>query len=84
MENILWGDLQKYHDSTLKDAHLKTLLADQNRNDAFVTRFQDIIFDYSHEKLDLPARNLLGKLVEDSHLRERIQAQFRGVHHFLV
>ena len=33
--------------------HLKDLLRDSERNKAFVTKYQDIIFDYSHEKMTL-------------------------------
>lgn len=79
MQDTLWADLQQYYDETLKGTHLKELLADEKRNAMMIGQFQDIIFDYTHEKLDFKGKELLKKLAEDAKLFKKIQAQFKGV-----
>lgn len=50
--DTLWGDLREYYDGVLKKNHLRELLKDEKRNKDFTCQFEDIVLDYTHEKID--------------------------------
>jgi hypothetical protein len=79
MQDTLWADLQQYYDSTLKGTHLRDLLADNTRNELLICQFENLVFDYTHEKLDIKAKELLEKLADSAKLAHRIEDQFKGV-----
>lgn len=51
MEQYPWSHLTQSYE-TLKSHHLKELLANQQRNSSLITKYEDLIFDYTHEKLN--------------------------------
>lgn len=70
--------LKKYHDETLGKVHLKTLLADKDRNAQLRTNWESIVFDMTHSKLDGQALDLLRKIVDEAKVFDKIQAMFKG------
>lgn len=51
MQDYPWSSLSKHYQA-IKGHHLKELLANSHRNSSLITRYEDLIFDYSHEKLN--------------------------------
>lgn len=80
MESLPWSELQHHYDSEVKSHHLKTLLQDEARNDLLKVEFDNIILDYSHVKMNSNTLKHLEKLVEKTHLFEKIEAMFKGVY----
>lgn len=58
--------------------HLKHLLQDPNRNACLRTEFNDVILDFTHQKIDLKTMNLLAKVTEESKVFEKIDQMFGG------
>lgn len=46
-----WSSLLHHYQHDLKNTHLRDLLQDRERNDKLQTQFEDLIFDYTHEKV---------------------------------
>lgn len=81
MESALpWDDLLNHYASDIKTQHLKSLLADESRNDKLKVEFDNIILDYSHIKMNPNTVTLLESLVSKSHLFDQIEAMFKGVY----
>jgi glucose-6-phosphate isomerase len=57
---------------------LKELLKDNERNKQFQIAYEDIIFDYSHEKIDVKDRDKLIDLYEKKNVKEQFQKMFKG------
>jgi glucose-6-phosphate isomerase len=73
-----WRKLTKHYKDT-KGVEMKTLFAaDPNRFDAFSTRFDDILLDYSKNILTADTLPLLIKLAKECGLKAAIDAQFNG------
>jgi len=62
----------------LSKTHLRNLIADENRNSKCVISFENLIFDFTHEKLDLETIDLLEKLAEERNVRHKFEQMFNG------
>ena len=62
----------------LSSTHLRNLLSDASRNEKLKLEFNDILFDYSHQKVDAETVKLLGELAEETKIKERFKEMFRG------
>jgi glucose-6-phosphate isomerase len=67
---------EKY--SQLSKTHLRDLLKDSERNSALSIHYDNILFDFSHQKLDQETLDLLVKLSEERKIKEKFQAMFSG------
>ena len=73
-----WKALQA-HQKTMKDVHLRTLFADDaERGERLIAEAVGIHLDYSKNRVTDETLALLRRLAEESGLRERIEAMFRG------
>jgi glucose-6-phosphate isomerase len=62
----------------LSKTHLRELLKDSERNNTLSIIYDNILFDYSHEKIDTETLELLVKLAEERKIKEKFQAMFSG------
>ena len=62
----------------LEKTHLRQLLSDTKRNSILINRFENIILDYTHEKLDEETITLLEKLSDDLKIMDKFEAMYRG------
>src|ERR1700688_1898388 len=77
-ERPAWNALQAHHQQ-IQGRHLKQLFADDPaRGERFTVETGGIFLDYSKNRITDETLKLLIKLAEESHLRERIDAMFRG------
>jgi len=75
-----WAALQA-HQKKIAPMHLRKLFADDpNRAERFTLASCGIYLDYSKNRISDETMGLLVQLAEQSGLRERIQAMFRGEH----
>lgn len=58
--------------------HLRELLKDNERNKNFVIQFQDLIFDYTHEKIDQETLKALIALYNENKVPQKFEAMFKG------
>ena len=73
-----WAALEKHYQQ-VKGLHLKQLFADDaKRGERFVAEGAGLYFDYSKNRVTDETLKLLLQLAEQSGLRERIDAMFRG------
>jgi glucose-6-phosphate isomerase len=73
-----WKTLEDHYQK-IRDVHLRTLFAeDPRRGERFACEAVGIYLDYSKNRITEETLNLLLQLAESSHLRERIDAMFRG------
>jgi len=73
-----WTSLQAHYD-TIKDATMKDLFAqDPSRFDKFSSKFEDILLDYSKNRVTEPTMDLLYKLAEQQDVVGKAQAMYRG------
>lgn len=63
----------------MKATHLRTLLADQARNDAFFVPYGEAVLDYSRQKVDVATMDKLFQLAEKVGLEEKKEKMFSGV-----
>src|SRR6516162_6710768 len=67
------------HYKQIKDVHLRQLFADDpKRAERFTAEAAGVFLDYSKNRITDETLNLLIQLAEESGLRERIDAMFRG------
>jgi glucose-6-phosphate isomerase len=77
-ERPAWKALERHH-SQIQDLHLRTLFADDpRRGERMTAEAAGIYLDYSKNRITEETITLLLKLAEESGLRERIDAMFRG------
>ena len=77
-ERRAWRALQTHH-ATLRDVHLRTLFAeDPRRGERFALEAVGLYLDYSKHRITDETLRLLVALAEESGLRGRIDAMFRG------
>jgi glucose-6-phosphate isomerase len=62
----------------LSSTHLRTLLADDARNAKLNIQSENILFDFSHQKLDAETVELLLELADERELKSKFEAMFRG------
>ncbi|MFY9772276.1 MAG: glucose-6-phosphate isomerase [Xanthobacteraceae bacterium] len=73
-----WASLEKHY-QTLKDVHLRQLFAeDRNRGTRFAVEGAGLYLDYSKNRIIDETLRLLLQLAQESALRDRIDAMFRG------
>src|SRR5580698_5420286 len=73
-----WKALEKHYE-TIRQQHLRDLFAkDPSRGTSFSAEAEGVYFDYSKHRITKETLTLLLKLAEESGLRERIDAMFRG------
>ena len=67
------------HYTQIKDVHLRTLFAqDPTRGERFTVEAEGLYLDYAKHRITDETIILLVNLANESHLRERIDAMFRG------
>jgi glucose-6-phosphate isomerase len=75
---MAWKKL-KTHASELQKTHLRTLFAeDPQRGETMVLEAAGLFLDYSKNRITAETIQLLTELAEESGLRDRIDAMFRG------
>jgi len=73
-----WKALEEHYQK-VRDLHLRTLFAEEpGRGERFALEAAGIYLDYSKNRITDETLRLLLALAEDSGLRERIEAMFRG------
>jgi glucose-6-phosphate isomerase len=73
-----WKDLGAHY-KKIRDLHLRQLFAnDPKRGEHFAAEAVDLYLDYSKNRITAETLPLLIRLAEESRLRERIDAMFRG------
>ncbi|OAF09248.1 glucose-6-phosphate isomerase [Bradyrhizobium centrolobii] len=73
-----WAALERHY-QTVKDVHLRQLFAeDRKRGDRLAIEAAGIYLDYSKNRITDQTLTLLLRLAEESGLRDRIDAMFRG------
>ena len=73
-----WAALEKHYHK-IKDVHLRQLFAeDRERGERLAVEAAGIYFDYSKNRITDETLRLLLQLAQESGLRERIDAMFRG------
>ena len=77
-ERRAWRVLQNHY-KNIRDLHLRNLFAeDPNRGERMTAEAAGIFLDYSKNRITDETVKLLVKLAEESGLRARIDAMFRG------
>src|SRR5580693_4108363 len=73
-----WAALERHYEA-IKDVHLRQLFAeDHKRGDKLAVEAAGIYLDYSKNRITDETLTLLRRLAEESGLRDRIEAMFRG------
>src|SRR6185437_13139425 len=73
-----WRSLRDHH-ATMRDVHLRDLFAaDPKRGERLTAEAVGIFLDYSKNRVNDETLHLLAALAEQSGLREKIDAMFRG------
>ena len=77
-QTTAWRDLEG-HFAEMTSVEMRTLFSeDPDRFNRFSLRFEDILFDYSKNRISQETMNLLLSLAESSGLRSKIDAMFDG------
>jgi glucose-6-phosphate isomerase len=77
-ERAAWKALQAHYQE-VRDLHLRDLFAsDSHRGERFAAEAAGIYLDYSKNRITEKTLELLLQLAEESGLRSRIDAMFRG------
>lgn len=77
MAAALWTDLRGQV-SKMKSTHLRTLMADQVRNDAMYVASGQLVLDYSRQKVDTETMSKLFELAEKAGVEQKKQQMFSG------
>lgn len=77
MAAALWTDL-KGQVSKMKSTHLRTLMADQVRNDAMYVASGQMVLDYSRQKVDTETMSKLFELADKARVEQKKQQMFSG------
>ncbi len=76
-ERSEWKALEA-HFANVKDAHLRDLFADSGRAAQFILKAEDLLLDYSKNRITGETLDLLVKLAESANLKKWIEAMFTG------
>ena len=77
-DSVIWQDLQK-HFSEVNNLQMRDMFNDDpHRFDKFSLRFNDILFDYSKNRITDKTLPLLFKLARQRKLEAKIEAMFAG------
>lgn len=75
-----WSKLQNHYND-FQNKHLRELFAENpNRFNDFHVQFNDILFDYSKNRISQETKDLLIELANDCELKVAINAMFSGEH----
>lgn len=75
-----WKTLSKHYEQ-MKDVHMKDLFAaDPDRFRKFSLKFENILLDYSKNRITQETMDTLLQLAEECKLKEAIEAMFSGEH----
>lgn len=66
------------HVEEVSSTHLRELLRDNSRCDAMFAKYDDIVMDYSRQRVSIKTMNLLFDLAEARDLKGQIRAMFNG------
>ena len=78
VERPAWAALRAHH-ATIRDVHLRALFADDpKRGERLTAEAAGLYLDYSKNRLTDETLRLLLALAEESNVRGRIDAMFRG------
>lgn len=73
-----WKALETHY-ASMKDAHMRDLFAnDPSRFDKFSSKFEDILLDFSKNRITDETMDLLYKLAEQQNVKGKAQAMFKG------
>jgi glucose-6-phosphate isomerase len=73
-----WNAL-KMHFQEIKNHHMRdAFISDPDRFNKFSTHFNDVLFDYSKNRVNTETLSLLIKLARESGLKEKTEAMFSG------
>ena len=74
-----WTALQAHYDGSLKNVHMKDLFAnDPGRFDKFSTKFEDILLDFSKNRVTEETMDLLYKLAQQEDVKGKAQSMYKG------
>ncbi len=74
----VWNQLSKHYTES-KTVHLRELFAaDETRADKFSIKWNDVLFDYSKNRITSETMELLLKLADEVALKEAIEKYFQG------
>src|SRR5258705_2906493 len=74
-----WWKALQAHQEKIREIHLRSLFADDpTRGERMTAEAAGIFLDYSKNRITDETLSLLRKLAEESGLREKIDAMFRG------
>src|SRR4051794_40681417 len=77
-ESPEWRALDAHYD-TMRDVHLRDLFdADSQRGEDLTVELDGLLLDYSKQRVTAETLRLLVELAERAHLRDRVDAMFRG------
>ena len=79
--------MKQHFTATTSNTHLRELLSNDARNASLRVGLpneknpskDDLIFDFTHAKIDQEGYNALLKVADESHLFEKIEQMFKGV-----
>jgi glucose-6-phosphate isomerase len=78
-ETKAWQQLKSHHDQEMKDVSMRSLFAsDGQRFDKFSLRLEELLFDYSKNRITEKTLALLRQLAVECKLGEAIEAMFTG------
>jgi len=72
-----WKKLENHY-SEIKDETLRELFRDENRFDKFHLKFNEILVDYSKNRMNEQTMKLLFELANECELKDAIEKQFSG------
>ena len=81
-KSISWGKLLDHYKNDIQKQHLRELLKDDKRNDALRIQWEDILFDFTHQKLTEESIQMLIEVAHSLNLPQKIEAMFSGVKSF--
>ena len=74
-----WQQLQQHYQTEMKETHMRSLFAaDPQRFSRYSLRLDDILFDFSKNRITDKTLGLLRQLAEESKVKEAIEAMFTG------
>ena len=77
-QSVAWNALEK-HFQEIKNHHMRdAFVSDPDRFNKFSTQFNDILFDFSKNRINSETLSLLIKLAKESGLKEKTEAMFSG------
>src|SRR5689334_5716928 len=77
-ETNAWQQLKKHYEE-MKNVSMKKMFQDDgDRFPKFSTNIDDIVFDYSKNRINEATMGLLLKLAEECRVKEAIEAMFNG------